>query len=404
MVTHVFALAAAARQPLSTSLHTIDTYEALAQRGLDLRVVVKFEDRDFVRLSADGTPGAIQAAASTRARINATFAAVGARSIRAIFGAAATKVEALAARAAQRSGRGQPDLLGLAELELRDATPAASLAAAHAFDALPSVEFVEIAIDGTPPPRHHHHNNHGLGIMMDCSAHAHRHERANKSATPLFVHRQTYRGPDPGFDADWAMSQGADGTGVRLSDCEYCWIFDHEDVRQGQPEPGWPCDPDFFPDHGTASLGVSTGIPNGIGITGVAPEAGGPYTYSEWTTNGGRRERAVGTAIADSAAGDVVLLEMQATCCGRRDYSPAETSAAVWMLVRAGSDAGVIVVAAAGNGNEDLDSAPYDEYMARGDSGSIMVGAGTASVEHRKASFSTYGSRVDVQAWEHIIA
>lgn len=62
-----------------------------------------------------------------------------------------------------------------------------------------------------------------------------------------------------------------------------------------------------------------------------------------------------------------------------------------------GVDAGVVIVAAAGNGNRDLDAARDASYRARGDSGSIIIGAGTP--RHSKASFSTYGSRVDVQAW-----
>ena len=37
------------------------------------------------------------------------------------------------------------------------------------------------------------------------------------------------------------------------------------------------------------------------------------FTYSEWTLEGGRRERAVAAAVADSEAGDIVLLEMQTT-------------------------------------------------------------------------------------------
>jgi len=57
------------------------------------------------------------------------------------------------------------------------------------------------------------------------------------------------------------------------------------------------------------------------------------------------------------------------------------------------------VVAAAGNGNEDLDSAPYLSYRNRGNSGAIIVGGGTATTAHNKISYSTYGSRVDVQAW-----
>jgi hypothetical protein len=69
------------------------------------------------------------------------------------------------------------------------------------------------------------------------------------------------------------------------------------------------------------------------------------------------------------------------------------------MVTKTATDAGIIVVAAAGNGNEDLDSSAYSEYIGRGDSGAILVGAGVATIAHSKASFSTYGSRVNVQAW-----
>lgn len=68
-------------------------------------------------------------------------------------------------------------------------------------------------------------------------------------------------------------------------------------------------------------------------------------------------------------------------------------------MVKAGTDAGVVVVGAAGNGNENLDSSTYDEYMQRGDSGAIIVGAGSSNTSHNKLGFSTYGSRVNVQGW-----
>jgi len=97
--------------------------------------------------------------------------------------------------------------------------------------------------------------------------------------------------------------------------------------------------------------------------------------------------------VSKVRAGDVVLLEMQTGS----PYGPAELSQSIWSIVKMGADAGVVIVAAAGNGNRNLDAASDASYRARGDSGSIIIGAGTPS--HSKASFSTYGSRVDVQAW-----
>jgi len=81
------------------------------------------------------------------------------------------------------------------------------------------------------------------------------------------------------------------------------------------------------------------------------------------------------------------------------DFAPAEVFSIVWQIVRMGSDRGVTIVAAAGNGNQNLDSAPYAEYRGWGDSGAIIVGAGTSSTAHGKLGFSTYGSRVNVQGW-----
>ena len=65
-------------------------------------------------------------------------------------------------------------------------------------------------------------------------------------------------------------------------------------------EEGHPCDPNMFADHGTASVGVTSGIDNGFGILGIAPNTN-PFTYSEWTNNGGRRERAIAQAVVRAA-------------------------------------------------------------------------------------------------------
>jgi hypothetical protein len=42
--------------------------------------------------------------------------------------------------------------------------------------------------------------------------------------------------------------------------------------------------------------------------------------------------------------------------------------------------------------------------MARGDSGSLIVGGGRSDASHDKLNYSTYGSRVNVQGWGHYVA
>ena len=80
-------------------------------------------------------------------------------------------------------------------------------------------------------------------------------------------------------------------------------------------------------------------------------------------------------------------------------------------------DAGIIVVAAAGNGKQDLDGGNwvgdpgeevffqyYGFYLAWGDSGAIMIGAGTPDAQHDRLGFSTFGSRIDMQGWGTAVA
>ena len=288
----------------------------------------------------------------------------------------AARLAAIEARAALRSGRAQPDLAGMYVVRTGQTDAASLLVLAESLGELDTVEFVELMRTDTPPP-------------ADI-----------RPTTPDHTNLQDYRDPDPGMN----LPVDATGVGVRLSDCEYGWVASHEDLEDIDlhPEPGQTVHPTVvvngWDEHGTAALGSSAAAVNDYGVSGIAPGAEF-YTYSEWTVEGGpRRVTAVTNAIMSSAAGDVVLLEMQAGGAGG-GFGPAELSLAVWTVVKMGTDAGVVVVGAAGNGNQDLDSEPYEEYRDRGDSGAIIVGAGTADVAHDRLGFSTFGARVDVQGW-----
>jgi hypothetical protein len=341
------------------------------------RLVVKFRDEIQAREAAGGgltsrTGRELTAVTATAAALDLTFS----RLIR----LPEAKLNDLEARAAARSGRAQPDLAGMMIVHVPSADVASLVTAAEALQALAEVEWVCLESLGEPPP-------------WDIPP-----------TTPDLVANQGYREGNPGANCDFAWGWGARGAGVRLSDCEYGWNPDHEDLNEIDLhlEPGQTIDPDVFAldwdEHGTAVVGETSSMPNAYGCSGMVPDAD-LYTYPEWTVEERqRRVTCITHAIANSAAGDVVLLEMQTTGAGG-DYGPAELNQAVWTVVKAGTDAGVIVVGAAGNGNQDLDSADYIPYMSRGDSGAIIVGAGINNVMHTKLSFSTYGSRVNVQAW-----
>ncbi len=287
------------------------------------------------------------------------------------------RLAVLEARASARSGVGQPDLAGMFVVY----GPAATLEqAARDLLALDAVEWIEFSQLRPEPP---------------CS------DLAPPTPNYFSAGLQGYHNPNPGVNAGYAWSLGARGQGIRIADCEYGYIAGTEDLCDIVDEPGQTVHSAVaamgWDDHGTAVLGELAGLANSYGITGLAPDSD-IFFFTEWSVEQGlRRETAIASAIATLAAGDVVVLEMQAP--GVSGYGPAELSWPVWQLTKTATDAGVIVVGAAGNGGEDLDGSGYAGYRARGDSGAILVGAGSATTAHVKLGFSTYGSRVDVQGW-----
>lgn len=365
------AAAVQARQPLAKGPRPVrPAYEHM--------LVVKFRDD----LLARAIEGQIVSLARAQINIAADVAANHGATFTQLIQLSPERIRFLEDRAQQARGVAQPDLAGIMRV---DAPPDRLQAIADALHASELVEWVQFDEVNPPPP------------VMDtpCIDIA--------PVTPSYVSLQTYRGPNPGLNmnAFWAMGN-ARGAGIKVADCEYWYNGDHEDLCNIIPEPGQTPHPNVISnnwhEHGTAVMGEMVGGDNAYGVTGLVPDAQG-YFFPEWTVQGGsRRVTAIANAIATVNAGDVVLLEMQTTGAGG-GYGPAELNAAVWTVVKNGVDAGVIVVGAAGNGNQNLDSSAYNTYMSWGDSGAIIVGAGSANTSHNKLSFSTYGSRVNVQGW-----
>ncbi|SDJ89235.1 Por secretion system C-terminal sorting domain-containing protein [Chryseobacterium jejuense] len=224
-------------------------------------------------------------------------------------------------------------------------------------------------------------------------------------ATPDLESVQTYLNDNPGINAKYAWSRGITGQNIRIRDVEYGFYKTHEMLTNQnsiQLEPGYSPNSGLannnYRDHGTAVVSILGSIKDNIGLTGAVYSASEIKGYMEWTTVGYNRASAVSRSINASQSGDVILYEMQT---GGKDgqYCPAEYDSVIWDLTKAATDSGIIIIAAAGNGNQDLDDPFYATYRARGNSGAIIVGAGTPNTTHSKQSFSTYGSRVDVQGW-----
>jgi serine protease len=226
-----------------------------------------------------------------------------------------------------------------------------------------------------------------------------------QTATPNFEIFQRYLNPAPdGIDAYYAWTQpGGTGAGIKVYDIEYEWNQNHEDLQLNVEllTDGTPRIKD--PSHGTGVLGIMSGKDNQYGVKGICFDAQVELA-PEWTEEKGSiRAEAIMRAIKDGTPGDVLLYEMQTGACnagGSIPFGPAEWNQMVYDATLTATSLGFVVVAAAGNGNLDLDDAACEDRFNLDvrDSGAIIVGAGGAGTRVKRP-FSTYGSRVDVQGY-----
>lgn len=211
---------------------------------------------------------------------------------------------------------------------------------------------------------------------------------------------------DSGVDAKWAWdTPGGSGKNVSVVDIEYGWYTNHEDltalrnavISRGNVTASWE-------DHGTAVAGELWADRDGKGVTGIVYDSDAKLSHASFD-NDWQPARAVETAIRNTTAGDVILLEQQIEGCGG-GFAPVEVVPSVYDVIKAATGRGIHVVEAAGNGSQNLDSSCYGgaEFPGgKGDSGAIIVGAGSSSTcsrtPRKPMHYSSYGTRVDLQGW-----
>jgi serine protease len=241
---------------------------------------------------------------------------------------------------------------------------------------------------------------------------------------PNYQSNQGYLNPASatpvGIDAYHAWTQtGGTGNGVTICDLEYDWNYNHQDISKAynsQIRSGCTAGlPTAWQDHGTAVAGMLSADHNSWGISGISHGANLLTCCTITGTLPGVWDvpSAITTAMSNLTAGDVILLEQQwdysSTSAGQ--YIPIEWWLAydgapqgynaVYAAILTAVGNGIHVVEAAGNGNYNLDSLSW-----YGDSGAIIVGAGGVYAggyypegDLQRLSFSSYGSRVNLQGW-----
>lgn len=267
-----------------------------------------------------------------------------------------------------------------------------------ALNALPEVEIATPALLPAPLP-------------IESNTSFQNSQPAAPLASPNYLSQQIYlNAATNGINAKYAWGlPGGTGKNVTIVDIEYSFNKNHEDLP-AIPVIGGQMWNGFGNDHGTAVLGEMVSKSNSYGVKGIAYQAKGKFSSACMSSSNNcvgyyNPANAINIARSSTAYGDVILIEQQTPVCNLSDYGPLEWDQAVFDAIKLATSAGRIVVEAAGNGNVNLNIAGCNNKFNRNvrDSGAIIVGAGAppnfSQTDRSRLSFSSYGSRVDVQGW-----
>ncbi|PYE92665.1 S8 family serine peptidase [Bacillus sp. 196mf] len=231
----------------------------------------------------------------------------------------------------------------------------------------------------------------------------------NPNNNPRFKKQGYLKAAPYGINAPFAWGiQGGNGNGITFVDMEYGWLLNHEDLLHQNIELMSGRNINQHVGHGTSVLGIVSSEDNEVGNIGIAPKAKAKV-ISQIRDNGQYNTAdAILSAVNELEAGDVLLLEAQASFDGYGDqYLPVEVQPDIFDAIRAGTDKGIVIIEAGANGWNDLDQfkdRKGKQVLNRNskdfkDSGAIMVGASSSSFPHERMWFSNYGSRIDVYGW-----
>ena len=292
----------------------------------------------------------------------------------------------------RRTGRQLADLSLYFVIKLPPTVSAAEVA--NNLNALPFVEYAQPALRPAPPPIY----------SIPKAADPLPEGDAARATSPNFTPWQTYKGKAPPGIGPIPNVKGSDAKGMSFADVEYDWTLTHEDLRisslrvaRDRADARSLRRPRAW--HGRARHSLQPAeqfrrhrhragrlrLCRRGKLDGVRLSARPRHRHRHEQAPGWRRHHHRAAELRSA---------------GSRITGPLEYYQDVFDAVSAATAKGIIVVAAAGNGDVNLDRDTCGGAFDRSkrDSQAIIVGAGS-STDRTKLSFSSYGSRVDVQGW-----
>jgi hypothetical protein len=194
------------------------------------------------------------------------------------------------------------------------------------------------------------------------------------------------------------------GRGVKIAVIEAAYYEDHEDLNV-TPEPGATMiitESLTFPNHATACLGIINAKDNDDGVVGIVPKAKGHFFPFFTAEDGSRWVEAFIQCYNTLGPGDVVSCSF-GPIGGLDTHANLNVNQQYHTLMRLGSDLGILTCVSAGNDCWNLDNS-----VDLGDSGAVVVGAGSPGAPFYRLAFSNHfqavpspvaGNQVHVQAW-----
>lgn len=243
--------------------------------------------------------------------------------------------------------------------------------------------------------------------------------------TDPLVPQQSYTEGVNSLNIRAAWNEGLTGNRVTVTDMEFNWNFDHEDLPIDLEDKIWSSadDPYYlaqpFTNHGTAAVGVVSALPdNNLGTSGIAPGVNMKVMAVDGFYAGQLVEllSSLDNDNPPMKKGDILFIEMQVggpasgpSGCDQVTQVgclPIEATIGAKTAIDDLISAGIIVIEAAANGSLNLNTAlasvdgiTTPPLYIQNPTKAILVGASNGSNRTKTWYTNCHESRLDVFAW-----